>query len=101
MPVSVIVSVSNMSVAVQRLFSSRLLIIDAGFHFAISLAEQFLLFSHNACHQSDNSQLKSVLQTVLITYNGFAGCPSFSVLCQINGITSYSPRNMEAIKASG
>lgn len=59
------------------------------------------LFSQWACHQSDNSQIKSVLQTVLITHNGFAGCPSHSILSQINGITSFSRRNMEAIKERG
>lgn len=57
--------------------------------------------SHWACHQSDNSQIKSVLQTVLITHNGFAGCLSHSVFCQINGITSLRLRNMEAIRVRG
>lgn len=56
------------------------------------------VFSHRVCHQSDNSQIKSVLQTVLITHNGFAGRPSPSDFCQINGITSLGLRNVEAIK---
>lgn len=67
--------------------SSRLSVIDGGTQ-----------FSHRLCHKTDNSQIQPPLQTPLITHNGSAGCTSHSAFCRISGITSFRPRNVEAIK---